>query len=594
MKINTFFPLFFVAFLSAALGQQDWRTDYEKSGFTRSPRFAEMMQYIHRLEKASPWIKVVRIGSTPQGRELPLVLLSKQKTFTPAQVLKKKLPVVLIQCGIHSGEIDGKDASLMLMREIAITKSLERLAESVVILVLPIFNLDGHERQSKYNRINQDGPEEMGWRTTAQNYNLNRDYMKADAPEMRAWLRVYNEWKPDLLIDCHVTDGIDFQYNLTYSMEMFENAPAAIVKWQKELEQEMIKGMDAADDPICPYVFPREENDLSKGLIAYAAPPRFSTGYAAIRNRAALLIETHMLKPYKARVTATYRLLIEVLKFVNANPHALHNAVETADTETINDFSARARSEWYPIRFRRTENADTVSFLGYEMEMRRSDISGNSYPVWHHDQPMKVRIPFFDEVIPSLRVRPPLIYFIPQEWTTVIAVLKAHDVQLAQLMEPASVAVETYLFTNPKWRNTPYENHHTLESVSHTTRMDTILYPAGTFVVKLDQHAAKAAVHLLEPDGPDSFLYWGFFDPIFEQKEYFESYVMEDIAPRMLHEDPALKTEFEHTLAADTTLAKNPRARLNFFYERSPYSDNRLNVYPVGRCFEAVKLKTRL
>lgn len=591
MRLGIFIAPFFL-FVTSSIAQQDWRTDYEKSGFTRSPRYSETHEYLKRLDRASPWVQLTSFGKTPQGRDLPLVILSKDRAFTPAKARSSGKPVVLIQSGIHAGEIDGKDASLMLIREIAITKSLSYLADNAIVLFMPIFNLDGHERQSKFNRINQNGPEEMGWRTTAQNYNLNRDYLKADAPEMRAWLSVFNEWLPELLIDCHVTNGIDFQYNLTYAMEMYGNAAPSVVSWQKELVQSFTAGMASQNDPVFPYVFPREDSDLSKGLLSYAAPPRFSTGYAAVRNRAALLVETHMLKSYRDRVTATYRLLVEVLSFIGKNPLALVEAVKQADAETVRFFSSSNPAQ-YPIQFQGSDKATMREFLGYEAITKRSVVTGREYHARDRTKPESVSIPFFDDVKPSLSITPPRMYFIPQEWNRVIEVLQAHGIRVETLAEPHEVEVETYVFSQAKWRSAPFENHHTLESVKHTTRIESITYPAGTYVVRLNQTAAKVAIHLLEPDAPDSFVSWGFFDSIFEQKEYFEGYVMEEIAAQMMASDLKLKAEYEARIAEDSVFAANARARLSFFYQRSPYYDQKMNVYPVGRLMKDVSIETR-
>jgi hypothetical protein len=573
------------ACVSGAHAQPDdgWETPYESSGCISSPRYDATMAFLKRMAGASSRIRVASFGVTPQGRDLPLVIVSGSGAFTPDAARKSGLPVVLIQSGIHAGEIDGKDASLMLIRDIAIRKSLRHLAAKAVLLFMPIFNLDGHERQSRYNRINQNGPEEMGWRVTANNLNLNRDFLKADAPEMRAWLRAFNTWKPDMVIDIHVTDGIDFQYNLTYSMEMHANAPASVVRWQKTLERAFIAGMASQGDPVCPYVWPREESDLSKGLLGGAAPPRFSTGYAAIRNRAALLVETHMLKPYKARVTATYRLLKEVLGYINDRPDALRSAVDSADNETVRRFSSGDTAR-FPLSFRVTERHTTLDFLGYESSWKESSVSGGKYLTWDHAKPTTVTIPLFNVVEPAKTVQPPFFYLIPQEWNAAIEVLRLHGVRIERLTREQRIPVRISVFSKLKWRESSYEGRHPVGEFQSTLREDTIAYPAGTYVVRLDQPSAKAVIHLLEPDGPDSFVAWGFFDAIFEQKEYYEEYVMASVAEQMATADPSLKGAFDRKLAADTTFAKSPRARLDFFFERSPWFDHKMNVYPVARC----------
>jgi hypothetical protein len=574
--------LIYLAVSTTVYGQEaDWRTDYEISGGVASPDYAETMRYLRRLDSASRWIQLTSFGRTPQGRVLPLVILAKNGEFNPAEARATGKDILLIQAGIHAGEIDGKDAGMMLLREIAITGTLEELADSAIILFMPIFNLDGHERRSPYNRINQNGPEVMGWRTTAQNLNLNRDYMKADAPEMRAWLRCFNTWQPDMLIDCHVTDGIDFQYNLTYAMEVHGNMAPPVTAWERELEAYCIAGMEAFGDPIAPYAWPRERSDLRKGLVDWASPPRLSTGYAAARNRANLLIETHMMKPYADRVTATYRMLELVLRFVREHPGRLRDAVNRAEAQDLVRF-ANVDTTDVALAFRSAGGAREFRFRGYASEMRKSPISGTEHVWWDRSRPMEATIPLLDDVQPTVTVRPPLAYIIPQEWREVIDVLRLHDVKLHRLTAEATLPVETTVFSDPQWRDAPYEGRFTV-TAQQRSRIDTMTFPEGTYVVNMAQASARAALHLLEPQAPDSFVYWGFFNAVFERKEYFEDYVMADIALEMYESDPALRAEFDQRLQADTAFAASPRDRLMFFYQRSPYWDVNKDVYPVRR-----------
>jgi len=580
----------FIAFFTGGLhAQQGWLTPFETSGYVATATYEETLAYLQRLDSASQWVSLQSFGVTPQGRDLPLVVVAKNGEFTPDSARASGKEIILIQSGIHAGEIDGKDASLMLLREIAITEALEDLADEAVILFMPIFNLDGHERSGPFNRINQNGPEEMGWRVTANNLNLNRDYVKADAPEMRDWLRCFNAWMPDMLIDCHVTDGIDFQYNLSYAMEVHGNMAPPVAAWERELEEELIDAMDDHDDPIVPYVFPRERNDLTKGIMDWASPPRLSTGYAAIRNRANLLVETHMMKPFKDRVIATYRLLIAVLEFVDDEAGSLREAVLEAEATDIARFR-RADTTALALQFRSQGSTREYRFAGYASELRQSEISGGDYVWWDHTRPIEVEIPFHDDVQPTVSVRPARYFIIPQEWTDVLSVLRLHDVQLHRLPQAQRFPVETYVFSNPRWRERPYEGRFTV-SADKRTRLDTVTFPAGTYVVDMAQPSGRAAVHMLEPDAPDSFLFWGFFNAIFERKEYFEDYVMEAMAPEMLATDPALKAEFEQRLASDSTFAASPRARLFFFYERSPYFDEKMNVYPVSRVMRDMRIR---
>ncbi|MCZ7556904.1 MAG: M14 family metallopeptidase [Bacteroidia bacterium] len=571
-----------VAHLVPAVAQEGWLTHFEKSGFRSSPDYAETMRWLNRLDSASEWISVQSFGLSPQGRALPLVIVSKDGTFNPQAARAGGKNIILIQAGIHSGEIDGKDAGMMLLREIAVTRTLAKLADHAVILFMPIFNVDGHERRSPFNRINQDGPDTMGWRVTATNLNLNRDYMKADAPEMKAWLRTFNEWMPDMLIDCHVTDGIDFQYNLSYAAETYGNMHPIVADWQNRLQYWFIDAMEKAGDPVIPYVFPRENNDLSKGLVDWASQPRLSTGYAAVRNRANLLIETHSLKPFKDRVYATYRLLQAVLEFNAAYPGTLRDVVRRAEEDDRQRFRSGDTTS-FPLRFQATDKADTIQFKGFATELRNSSVSGGTYIWWDHSQPQTVSIPLYRDVQPTLGVRPPRAYIIPQEWTEVLSILRLHGVQLHRTSRDANISCERSTFSKAVWRTRPYEGR---VPVNVETRKDTatLRIPAGSFVVDLAQSSARVAINLLEADAPDSFVFWGFFNAVFEQKEYYEAYMMEAIAPEMLQRDEKLREEFEQRLASDTAFASSPRARLDFFYERSPWYDTGMNVYPVLRC----------
>src|SRR5512143_915145 len=253
-----------------------WLTYYEKSGYTKTPRYAETMEYCRRLQQASGWVRVTSFGKSPEGRDLPLVILSRDRAFTPERARATGKAIVMIQNGIHAGEIDGKDACLMLARDIAITRTREHLLDHVILLIIPIYNVDGHERFGPYNRINQNGPEEMGWRVSAQNLNLNRDYMKADAPETQAWLRLYTSWLPDFFFDCHVTDGADFQHVATYGIETHENAALPVRSWIMRAYLPHLDRLMTGNVPVVPYIFLRDDADPLKGVWGGTTPPRFS------------------------------------------------------------------------------------------------------------------------------------------------------------------------------------------------------------------------------------------------------------------------------------------------------------------------------
>ncbi len=565
------------------LGQQeaDWRTDYEKSGYLRTPRYAETVEYCRRLADASPWVAFTSFGTSPQGRKLPLLIVTKGKEFGPASARASGKPIVLVQSCIHAGESDGKDASLMLVRDMVITKQLHSLLDRVILLVVPIFNVDGHERFGPFNRVNQNGPEEMGWRVTAQGLNLNRDYLKADAPEMRAMLGLFTSWLPDLYVDCHVTDGIDFQYDVTYAMEVYQNIDPEIAAWSTQTYlPALTASVEAAGHPIAPYIWPREDRDIRKGFVSGAATPRFSTGYAAVQNRPALLVETHSLKPYETRVWATYEILVSTLRILNDRGNELRRIVTRAD-ERASALALAPEARYVPLRFTVGPESTPWLFRGVRTVTEYSEVSGTERTVYTAD-PETLTVPHFHSVRVTDSTRIPRFYLVPQEWTEVLDVLRAHGVRLNRLTSACTLRVERTMMKDPVWQSRPYEGRHPVRFQTESFEEDGI-FSAGSYVVPTTQRSALLIVHLLEPRGPDSFASWGFFDAVFEQKEYAEPYVMEQLARDMLKEDPELLREFQSRVASDSAFAASPYARLDFFYRRSPYWDRTMGLCPVVR-----------
>ena len=568
-----------------------WVTDFERSGGLRTPRYAETMAYCRKLAAASPLIRVTSFGVSPEGRLLPLVILSRDRAFDPAAARKTGRAVILIQSGIHAGEIDGKDASLMLMRDIAVTKRLPHLLDSAVILFVPIFNVDGHERFGPFNRINQNGPEEMGWRVNAQNLNLNRDYMKCETPEMQAMLRLFNAWLPDLLVDCHVTDGIDFQYDITYAVEPPPFIDPGVSDWVRNtLLAESLPAVEQSGHRIFAYVFPREDRDLSKGLTGGASTPRFSTGFAALENRPAVLIETHMLKPYKMRVEGTYEFLKAMIAAVNRKPSLLRAAVKRADESVVLAGKTYDPGRFFPLAFGLGPGSEPKLFLAWKEERTHSSLSGGERVRYTRDT-VTLTVPWYGQVTVTDSATIPLAYIVPPEWTFVVEKLRRHSVAMERLTREETLDVDSWRFADVRFAARPFEGRH-MVTFAETPMHERRLFPAGSVVVRTAQRAGKVIMNLLEPKGPDSFVAWGYFDPIFEQKEYAEGYVMEDAGAKLIAEDTALARQYAARVAADSAFARNPGARLNWLYQHSPWRDRLQNVYPVGKITAPADLHT--
>lgn len=560
-----------------------WRTKAERTDYEQTGRYDQVVGFCRRLAAASPHARYTSFGRSGEGRELPLLILSQDQDFTPQAARASGKLLVLLQNCIHPGECAGKDASLELARDIVITGVRQELLDEVNLLIMPIFNPDGHQRFSPYRRINQNGPAEMGWRVTSINLNLNRDYTKADAAEMQAWLRTWAAWQPDLFFDNHTTNGSDHQHVLFYSATVGRLGAEPIANWTKRtLLPAILPALEADGHRPFPYGGPRDRKDLSQGINAYSAyTPRFSAGYAAICNRPSILVEAHALKPYRQRVRATYDIMLHTLEELNRRPVALRDAIHAADEQAVKTLGGDGPDGRVVLREESSDDAEPIVYQAVEFNLRTSDITGNEV-IEYSDRPMDVETRLYHQTRTAATVVPPAAYLVPPQWIEVIRRLELHGIECFRLDRPERLDVGSYRFEDVTFASRPYEGRLNPRHQTVATR-ETRDFVAGTVVVPLDQKRAKVAVHLLEPEAPDSLIAWGFFNAIFERKEYAEGYVMEPIARRMLAEDPELKREFEEKLRANEGFAKSPGARLDFFYRRSPYWDEKLNVYPVAR-----------
>jgi hypothetical protein len=566
----------------------EWLTHAEKTNYRETPRYAQTIEYSKRLDQASSLIEFQSFGKSGEGRELPLLLATEGGTFTPEAARQAGKAVILIQACIHAGEPDGKDAGLALLRDIAITKTRPGLLKNLVVLFIPIYNTDGHERVSPYNRINQNGPAEMGWRTTSTYQNLNRDYMKADTPETRAWLSLWNRWKPDLFIDCHVTDGADYRYNITYQHEHHAGVDASVLAWERKvIDERVAPATEAAGNIVSWYLEFIDNRDLTKGIRDFNGSPRFSTGYTPIRNRPGILIETHMLKPYRPRVIGTYDFLRFALAEVSRDPGSLLAAVREADEKTVANGRSYDPARRYPLDFELSDQTTPYNLRAVEYHTEKSDVSGAQRVIFG-SKPLDLTVPMYNDFQVKTAVAPPLYYIVPGQWKDVIELLKAHGLRVHATAEATTMDIESYRFVDVKWAGGPFEGR-LMPSFKVEVVHERRTFPAGSVIVPLAQEAAKVAMNLLEPEAPDSLVHWGFFNATFEEKEYGEDYVVEKLAREMLEKNPQLREEFEKKLASDPNFAANPRARLQFFFRRSPYWDQQMNLYPVGRIITPLK-----
>ena len=555
-------------------GSDPWVTAFEADAeHDESPNYADTRAWFDRLDAASDLIRIEQFGVSPEGRPIYAVIASKD-----GAVLDPSKPVLLAQAGIHPGEIDGKDAGMMLLRDIAFNGKSD-LLDRVNLILIPILSVDGHERASAYSRPNQRGPRIQGWRNTAANQNLNRDYLKLDQPEMRAVRGLILKYKPDLYVDIHVTDGMDYQYDVTYGFNgengVYSRSPASS-RWLDTVFKPAINaGLEAQGHIPGELVFGVDDRNPRAGLSDGGLGERFSNGWGAAAHVPTILIENHSLKPYEQRVLGTYVFLEDTMRLLARQGTALRAAI----TE---DSALRPTS--IPANFEADATPTTTrTFRGIRYETWDSPASGRSEVRWlGQADPEPWALPFFGSH-PTLTLARPKAYWVPSYRADLIERLRIHGIRMETLEAPRTVPVEMLRLDDPRVASRHNEGHVQVAVTAVTPTRRDWTYPVGSVRVPTDQPLGDVVVLLLEPQSTESFFAWGLFPEVLSRVEYIEGYAIAPLAEAMMAADPALKDAFETKLAADPAFAADGDARLQWFYERTPFYDDHYRLYPVGR-----------
>jgi hypothetical protein len=567
-------------------------TRAEASAFRATSSYEETLELLRRLEALSPFVKVDSFGTSEQGRRLPLVVVSKDKAFTPDQARRLGKPIVLLQSGIHAGEIDGKDATLMLLRELA-TGARPEILDAVTLLLVPIYNVDGHERVSRFNRSQQDGPEEgMGFRTNTRGLDLNRDHLKLDSAEARALVGLVNAWRPHLHVDNHVSDGFDHAWELGFATAEAPQAAPSVDAWARATLPAVAEATRAAGHPLGPYLELLSSDDPAKGAITPPYRPRYSTGYFALRNRPSILIETHSHKPYRVRVLANHAWMVALLTEVARRPSALVDAVAAAERRTVAMGAPDAAPSDAVLRFGPDRDdpgagggvADRLRIPVYSWSSAASIVTGAPLTTYERGRPRETDVPWYHTPRVAQAVPRPRGYVVLPGWTPIEQRLRAHGLRVEALPPIAAAEVETIRVSDPKFASAPYQGATLVTSMKVSRRPETRPIPEGALWVPADQPDFEVAVQLLEPDAPDSLLAWGFLSGIFERKEWIDGPELERMAADLL-KDPRVASDWQ-TALADPAFAKDAAARYEWWSRRTPYWDETIGLMPVYRAMK--------
>lgn len=548
-------------------------THCEATRFLETPRYAETIDFVKKIEAQAPWMKYTSFGLSPAGRDLPLVIVDGTRRFTPDP---GKRPVILVFNGIHAGEIDGKDGCLMLLRDMVEGRHPEWI-EKLTLLIVPILNVDGHERFGKYNRPNQNGPEGgMGFRVSAEGMNLNRDWMKLETAECRALVDVFNVWRPDVVIDMHTSDGEDFQYDLQYLPGIHPSTSPAKKQYLDSLMSNVTAGMKDLGHVTSFYAGLEDQLRPESGISLYPPSPRFSTSYFDLRDAISILVETHADKDHRTRVLASRDFLDVLFSRVAADPKPLIEAVDTARREARD----RQVGSRFAIGMEMAPEKRPFTYEGWEMTSRKSEVTGQDVPVYARTRrSYQTTIKEALKVVKEVTV--PQAYVMEPGMSRIAAKLREHGITVERLGAETELEVTAYRVATIAFQQQPFQNHHPA-SGTFTTEKLVRRFPAGSFVVPGAQAETAVLTYLLEPESGEGLFYWNYFDWIVEEKEGPEGWTMEQWAAEML-KDPAIRAEYESRIAKDSELAKDARKRLRFFYEKSPWFDREVGLYPVFR-----------
>ena len=553
-------------------GQQ---SPFEKSNGKKTATYFEVINWYKDLDKTASKILMKEMGNTDAGYHLHLVMVSADGKFDPAEWHKQHKVVILINNGIHPGEPDGIDASMMLVRDIKTGKVV--LPNNIALAFIPVYNIGGCLNRNAYTRANQNGPEEYGFRGNSQNLDLNRDFTKCDSREARSFAQLFRFLDPDIFIDNHVSDGADYQHTMTLITTQYDKLGPVLGKWLKENFEPMVyKGMAAKGWDLIPYV-DFETTDFNLGMNMFLETPRYSSGYAALFNTMSFIPETHMLKPYAQRVKSTYDLMETFIQEASGNAETLINTRSEAKNASLKQGN-------FPLSWKvDTTKFSEITFKGYKTDSVKSEATGLTKMFYNHDKPYTRKIKFFNVFKPVNLVEKPAAYIIPQGWYTVVDLLKLNGVNVKQFANDTIMTLDVYHIDDYKSQQGPYEKHHKNYSVKTSVSKQSIKILKGDFMIKLNQPSNRYIIEMLEPTGDDSFFAWNFFDAILQQKEGYSDYRWEDIAADVLKNDPALREKLEAKKASDLKFAQDSNAILDFIYKNSQYYEKAHLRYPVYR-----------
>lgn len=572
MKNKLTLVTIFVTFFGFA--QKQYTTDFEKGNGNQTATYEQTTRFFEQLDNDFATVKMETAGLTDSGLPLHIVTYNPEKIFDFIK-LKNTKSIILINNAIHPGEPDGVDATMQLFRDLALGKV--KAPKNTILVAIPVYNIGGMLNRNATSRVNQNGPEEYGFRGNGRNFDLNRDMIKSDTKNTKSLIEIFHKLNPDVFIDNHVSNGADYQYSLTY----IQTEPSKLGKelgdfMQNQMTPTIVKDLEGKGIASSPYVNVWGTTP-DKGFAQFFDSPRYTTGYTTLFNTIGYVVETHMWKNYAKRVKATYEFMLATLNYVDAHS----SEIKLARNANAKQYKA---NDNYPIQWEiDSSKVTSMDFLGFESGYKKSEVTSGERLFYDRNKPFKKSISFYPNHKSVKEVIVPKAYIIPQNWWTVVDLLKENHCQFKRIQKDTVIEVVSYKIKEYKTFNSAYEGHYPHLNTKVNVAVEKVAFRKGDYVFETNQEAVKFLVEVLEPEAIDSYFNWNFFDTILQQKEHYSDYLFEDLAVEILKENPEIKKNLEDKIKSDMSFAKNPEAQLDFIYKNSKYYEKAHLQYPVYR-----------
>ena len=557
----------------------DFTTLFETSNGTETPEYEAVISYYKNLATAYPEISIFEMGNTDANKPLHLVVFNSDGKIGQNKLKESSKNRILINNGIHPGESDGIDASMMLLRDIVQNDSLKKIYKNSLICVIPVYNIGGALNRNSHTRANQNGPKEYGFRGNARNYDLNRDFIKQDTKNAKAFAEIFHTVNPDIFIDNHVSNGADYQYAITHLFTQHNKLDGDLGVFLEDKMRPFIeKSLEKKQIPITPYVNVWG-NTPEAGWSQFYDSPRYSTGYTTLFNTLGLMVETHMLKPYKIRVEQTYELLFSSLDFSEKNTSEIKklrkNALEKISTKKT-----------YPIAFKADKkNPSTLNFKGYEGSYIDSKVTNGKRLFYDVTKPFTKEVSYYNNYISTKEISIPKAYVLQQGWHKVVDRLQQNNIEFTRFKKDTVVTLTEQHIANYSTRTSAYEGHYLHYNTKVNSEEKKVLLRKGDIYIPTNQNGIRYIIETLEAEAVDSFFNWNFFDTILQQKEGFSAYVFEDIAAQFLKENPTIKKQLKEKVASDKNFAKSTYSQLYWVYQQTQHYEKAHKKLPIYKLF---------